>query len=148
MFTGTLINDLFAAVERAERSSRLLRSENPATPKTYSVASRVEAGVRPPMANLKQYWNDQSSNHQYLNNQDWRNQAVNDPHGREERPNRESESKQLPEPASLSAADWNLCLLLVIHSQLVRALKPGNDFADAVDVDQIRAMRPPKKIGV
>src|SRR5437763_16087860 len=59
-----------------------------------------------------------------------------------------SESKEFPQPLGLSPADWNLGLLLVIHSQLVRALEPRDNFADAIDVHQIGAVCPPKKIRV
>jgi len=59
-----------------------------------------------------------------------------------------SESEQFPQPFGLSPADRNLGLLLVVHAQLVGALEPGNDFANAVDVHQVGAVRPPKKIRV
>ena len=59
-----------------------------------------------------------------------------------------SESEQFTQPFGLSPADRDLGLLLVVHAQLVGALEPGNNFADAVDVHQIGAMRPPKKIRV
>ena len=60
----------------------------------------------------------------------------------------ESESEQLPQALRLSPADWNLCLLLVVHAQLVRALEPRHYFTDAVDVHQVRPVRPPEKFGV
>jgi hypothetical protein len=44
------------------------------------------------------------------------------------------ESEELAQPFGLSAADRDLSLLLVVHSQLVRALEPGHDFPDTVDV--------------
>ena len=59
-----------------------------------------------------------------------------------------SESEQFTQALGLSPADRDLGLLLVVHAQLVGALEPGNNFADAVDVHQIGAMRPPKKIRV
>src|ERR1700731_3343706 len=59
-----------------------------------------------------------------------------------------SEAEQFPQPLRLSPADRYLGLLFVVHAQLVRALEPGNDFADAIDVHQIGAVRPPKKIRV
>ena len=93
-----LINDLFAAVERAQAGARTPRAE--AQPN-----SGYRAGEK-------------------------------------------SESKQFPQPPGLSPADWNLGLLLVVHAQLVRALEPRNDFADAVDVHQVRTVRPPEKIRV
>src|SRR5271169_315675 len=59
-----------------------------------------------------------------------------------------SETEQFPEAPGLSPADRNLGLLLIIHAQLVRTLEPGYDFTDAVDVHQVGAVRPPKKIRV
>src|ERR1700680_3346275 len=59
-----------------------------------------------------------------------------------------SEAEQFPQPIRLSPADRYLGLLFIIHAQLVRALEPGNDFADPIDVHQIGTMRPPKKIRV
>ena len=62
--------------------------------------------------------------------------------------NASSESEQLAQALGLGPADRNLALLLVVHAQLVGTLEPGNDFANAVDVDQIGAMGPPEKIRV
>src|SRR5579864_8822315 len=59
-----------------------------------------------------------------------------------------SESEQFPQPLGLSAAHWNLSLLLIVHAQLIRALEPWNNFTDAVDVHQVGAVRPPKTIRV
>ena len=59
-----------------------------------------------------------------------------------------SESEQFPQPFGLSPADRNLGLLLVVHPQLIGTLEPGNDFPDPVDVHQVGAVRPPKKIRV
>ena len=63
-------------------------------------------------------------------------------------PPQKLESEKFAQPFGLSTADWNLCLLLVIHAQLVRALEPRNDFADAVDIHQVGTVRAPKKICV
>jgi hypothetical protein len=106
MYSGTLINDLFAVVERAETFARLrhVRHADPRSPEPPSNAC----------------------------------------HCKTER----SESEQFPQALRLSPADWNLGLLLVVHAQLVGALEPGNDFANAVDVHQVGAVRPPKKIRV
>src|SRR4029077_1144438 len=57
-------------------------------------------------------------------------------------------SEKLAQSLGLGATDRNLRLLLVIHSKLVRAFKPGNDFLDAVDVDQERTVRAPEKVRV
>lgn len=58
------------------------------------------------------------------------------------------EPEQLPQPFGLSPADWNLGLLLVIHAQLVRALEPRDDFSNAVGIHQVGAVRPPKQVRV
>src|SRR5215469_6375872 len=57
-------------------------------------------------------------------------------------------SEKLAQSLGLGATDRNLRLLLVIHSKLVRALKPGNDFLDAVNINQERTVRAPEKIGI
>ena len=98
MYSGTLINDLFAIVER-----------------TYTAARMHSAEPEPNVCHCT---------------------------------NESSESEQFPQPLGLSSADWNLSLLLVVHAQLVRALEPRDDFANAVDVYQVGAVRPPKKIRV
>jgi hypothetical protein len=59
-----------------------------------------------------------------------------------------SESEKFPQSLGLSPADRYLGLLFIVHSQLVRALEPGNDFADAVNIHQVGAVGPPKKIRV
>lgn len=59
-----------------------------------------------------------------------------------------SEPEQFPQAPGLSAADRNLGLLLVVHAQLVGTLEPRNNFADAVDVHEVGAVRPPEKIRV
>jgi len=58
------------------------------------------------------------------------------------------EAEQLPQSARLSPADRNLGLFLVVHPQLVGTLEPRNDFADAVDIHQVGAVRPPEKIRI
>jgi len=105
MFTGTLIVDLFAAVERAENSARWSQLQN-----TNSGSS-----TRP-------------------------EDVCHCKNG--------SESEQLAQSFGLSPADRNLSLLFVVHPQLVGALEPWDDFADAVDVHQVGAVGPPKKIRV
>jgi hypothetical protein len=55
-----------------------------------------------------------------------------------------SESEQLSQSLGLGPADRNLALLLIIHSQLVRTLKPGHNFANPVDVHQVGAVGPPE----
>jgi hypothetical protein len=56
-----------------------------------------------------------------------------------------SEAEKLPQPFGLSAADGNLALLLVIHAQLIRALEPGHNFANSIDVHQVGAMSAPEQ---
>ncbi len=58
------------------------------------------------------------------------------------------EPEQFAQPLGLSAADGNLGLLFVVHSKLVGTFEPGNDFADAVDVDQVGAMGSPEKLRI
>src|SRR5579863_1358238 len=59
-----------------------------------------------------------------------------------------SQSEQFAQPLSLSAADWNLALLLVIHAQLVRTLEPRHDLTNAIDVHQVGAVSPPEHSGI
>ena len=54
--------------------------------------------------------------------------------------------EQLAQAFGLGAANRNFGLFLVVHAELVRALKPGNDFLDPIDIDQIRTMSTPKQI--
>src|SRR5450631_3378930 len=96
MYSGTLIADLFAAVERVQNSA--------AWP-------QIEPAVAEPPANVCHCAREIS------------------------------ESEQFPQPFGLSPAHGYLGLLLVVHSQLVRALEPGHDFANPVDVHQIGAVR-------
>ena len=102
MYTGTLIKDLVAAVERAQNSAPL----QPAAEHCLEVKS----GGGPEDEGL--------------------------------------ESEQLPQALGLSAADGDLGLLLVVHPQLIRTLEPGNHLADAVDIHEVRAVGPPKKIRI
>ncbi len=108
MYSGTLINDLFAVVERAETFAKERQAE--------SADSHIPCAE--PAAKVS--------------------------HGSREI----SKSEKFPQPLRLGPADRNLGLLLVVHAQLVGALEPGDDFADAVDVHQVGAVRPPKKIRV
>src|SRR5580658_869525 len=113
MYSGTLINDLFAAVERAHPE------------RTHSEQAHPElalADLRVPRAEPQA-------------------DTCHCAHT-------SSEPEQLPQPPGLSPADRNLCLFLVVHAQLVRALEPRNDFADAIDVHQVGAVGSPKKIRI
>ena len=70
-------------------------------------------------------------------------QAIGDlrkPDDREEQLKRArsaSQSEQFPQPFSLGTADRDLGLFLIVHSQLIRALEPGNDLPNPIDVYQI-----------
>jgi len=55
-----------------------------------------------------------------------------------------SQSEKLAEPLGLSAADRDLGLLLVVHAQLIGAFEPGDNFLDAIDVYQVRAVGAPE----
>lgn len=103
MYSGNLINDLCATVERVQAS--------------IGAASRKEAQSNLPSPNPR--WDSCSRSGG-------------------------SESEQLPQTFGLRAADGNLGLLLVVHTQLVRTLEPGHDLADAIDIDQVGAVRPPE----
>jgi len=59
-----------------------------------------------------------------------------------------SEPEQFPQALGLSAANRNLGLLLVVHSQLIGTLEPRNDFANAVDIHQVGTVGSPEKIRV
>ena len=58
------------------------------------------------------------------------------------------QSEQFAQPFGLGAAYGDFGLFLVIHSKLIGAFEPGNNFLDAIDIHQIGAMRSPKKIGI
>src|SRR5579863_9733242 len=113
MYKGTLINDLWSAVEAAAE-----KTQGPAANGARRSSPEPQADVR------------SISCYNSRNKKD------------------DSESEQFPQSAGLSPADWNLCLLLVVHAQLVRALEPGHHFADPVDVHQVRAVRSPEKLRI
>jgi hypothetical protein len=54
------------------------------------------------------------------------------------------ETEEFPQAFGLGSADRNLGLLLVVHPKLVRALEPGDDLANAVDVDQVGTVSAPE----
>src|SRR4029077_9016798 len=58
------------------------------------------------------------------------------------------EAEEFAQSFSLGPAHRNFCLLLVVHSQLIGTLEPGDDFLDAVDVHQVGAVGAPEKIGI
>jgi hypothetical protein len=108
MYSGTLINDLFAIVEKVASAAKAGHADSERLRSTHA---ELQTNAR----DCSQHW---------------------------------SEPEKFPQPLGLSPADWNLGLLLVVHAQLVRALEPGNDFANTVDIHQVGAVRPPKKIRV
>jgi hypothetical protein len=120
MHTGTLIDALFAAVEHAEKAAEK-EPHTASLTENSSQASPHECGIRQPSP-----------------------AAHSNPIVRKDY----SEPEEFPQPLGLCAADWYLGLLLIIHAQLIRALEPRNNLADAIDVHEVRAMRPPEKIAV
>jgi hypothetical protein len=118
MYSGSLINDLFAVVERAD------------TERARAERSQIEQAHV-----VRDHGNSRAAHAEA--------QAIACQCSGES-----LEPEQFPQAPGLSPADWNLCLFLVVHAQLVRALEPRNDFADAVDVHQVGAMGPPKQIRI
>jgi len=109
LYTGTLIKDLYASVERAEQG----------------VASRSDKALyQPTAARIKTEPACRLNCHQE---------------------SRTSEPEKFPQPLGLSAADWNLALLLIVHAQLVGTLEPGYDFANSINVHQVRAVGAPEQ---
>ena len=113
MYKGTLINDLWSAVEAAAEKSQC------------AAAKGARHSSPEPQADVRSNFCNYSRNNKG-----------------------DSESEQFPQALGLSPADWNLCLLLVVHAQLVRALEPGHDFAYAVNVHQVGSVRPPEELGI
>lgn len=113
LYTGTLIKDLFAAVERAEQ-----RVERRAQ---HAAASRSGEGL-----------NCQGAE-EFKTEADCREKPKN------------LEPEKLPQALGLSAADWNLALLLIVHAQLVRTLEPGYNFANSINVHQVGAVSAPEQ---
>jgi hypothetical protein len=58
------------------------------------------------------------------------------------------QSEQFAQPFGLGAAYGDFGLFLVIHSKLVGAFEPGNNFLDAVDIHEIAPVRTPEKIRI
>ena len=56
------------------------------------------------------------------------------------------QTEQLAQALGLRPADRNLGLFLVVHPKLVGALEPRHDFADVIDVHQVRAVRAPEQV--
>ena len=108
-YTGTLIRDLFASVERAEQTAALRSGKS----LSFQAAEEIktETACR--------------TNHSSAS--------------------RNSETEELPQTLGLSAADGNLALLLIVHAQLVRTLEPGYDFANSINVHQVRAVGAPEQ---
>lgn len=55
-----------------------------------------------------------------------------------------SQVEELAQAAGLRTTHGNLRLFLIVHAELIGALEPGYDFANVIDVDQKRAVRPPE----
>src|SRR5437667_9856501 len=58
------------------------------------------------------------------------------------------QSEQFAQPLGLGAAHGNFGLFFVVHTKLVGALKPGDDFLDAIDIYQKRPVGAPVEIGI
>src|SRR6059058_4954385 len=58
------------------------------------------------------------------------------------------QSEQFAQPFGLGAAYRDFGLFLVVHPKLVGALKPGDDFLDAIDIYQKRPVGAPEEIGI
>ena len=121
MYSGMLINDLFAMAERAAVNHN--RTDGSAVERNALPRAKAESLD--------------------LSSTPGKEAQATSCHG-----GQSSESEQLPQPFGLSPADWNLGLLLVVHAQLVRALEPRDDFSDSVGIHQVGAVRPPKQIRV
>jgi hypothetical protein len=128
---GRLFGDLIASVERAEKAvskSSQVPSEQDLSSKDFAstemlLAEQSHSG--PPPAQSKPMNFEVKAN-----------------------PPQNLEPEQLPQSLSLSPADWNLALLFIVHAQLVRALEPGHNFANTVNVHQVGTVRPPEQTGV
>ena len=119
MYTGTLIKDLFASVEKAEQAAAA-RSRQGFPPKSMG-ATNPEA------------MNTEATNAAAMNSANrGPGEAISEP-------------EQFPQPFCLSPADWNLALLLIVHAQLIGTLEPGNDFANTIDIHQVRPMSSPEQ---
>jgi hypothetical protein len=108
-YTGTLISDLFASVERAEQTA----ASRPGKSLSFQAAEELKKGTAC------------QTNHSSAPGN--------------------SETEELPQTLGLSAADWNLALLLIVHAQLVGTLEPGYDFANSINVHQVRAVGAPEQ---
>src|SRR5207253_10925772 len=58
------------------------------------------------------------------------------------------QSEQFAQPVGLGAAYRYFGVFLVVHPKLVGALKPGDDFHDAIDIYQKRPVGEPEEIGI
>src|SRR5215470_7055952 len=63
-------------------------------------------------------------------------------------PELELKLKQFAEALGLLAADGDFRLLFVVHFEHVAGFKPGHNFLDVMNVDEVRAVRAPKHVGV
>jgi hypothetical protein len=119
MFTGKLIDELLAAVESAEKATKKPPRSISVTEGSLCHESRKEGTAVSCVAQADVFEEEKNS-----------------------------ESEEFAQPFRLCPADWYLGLLLIVHTQLIRALEPRDNFADTVDVHQIGAVRPPEKIAV
>jgi hypothetical protein len=122
LYTGTLIKDLFAAVERAEHRAQ-----------QRSVQQRSEQGAQQAAASRSGEGLNRQRTEEFKTEAACRAIPKN------------LEPEKLPQTLGLSAADWNLALLLIVHAQLVRTLEPGYNFANSINVHQVGAVSPPEQ---
>ena len=130
MNVGTLFGDLIASVERAEKAI----SKPAPVPSEQYLSSKDFASME--MLLAEQSGSGPSAQSKTAN------------FGVNANPQQNLKPEQLSQSLGLSPADWNLALLFIVHAQLVRALEPGHDFANAINVHQVGTVRPPEQSGV
>ena len=113
LYSGSLIQELLASVEKAEQVATDRCSKDPSELAAFSINSEaVGMGACPEFSPATF---------------------------------QSSEPEQFTQSLGLRPADWNLALLLIIHAQLVRALKPGHDLANSIHINQVGAVSAPEQ---
>jgi hypothetical protein len=134
LFTGTLLKDLYAAVERAEARAEDKSEKVPEKSSDAGAEKSFEARVEEWTEQAAAIRSGKSLSHAFTHTE---NPAVE--------PSCCSEAEKLAQALGLGTADWNLALLLIVHAQLIRTLEPGNNFANSIDVHQVGAVSPPEQ---
>ncbi len=127
MNVSTLFGDLIASVERAEKAV----SKSDPVPSERALSLKDFVSMEMLLAEQSG-----SSPHPQLKPANFVVSA---------NPYQDLKPEQLAQSLCLRPADWNLALLFIVHAQLIRALEPGHDFADAIDVHQVGTVRPPEQ---